>query len=212
MVGIAFRHDGTLDRIVGDAVAVMFSAPVLQPDHAARAVACALEMDEFAQGFAAEKRASGIPLGATRIGVHSGPVIVGNVGGRNVLDYRPLGDAINTAARLESLNKHLGTRVCVSGETARLCPGFTGRPVGTLVLKGKTEGVEVLEPLTRDEAAMPCVAAYLAAFRLLEAHDAGAHEAFLALSREAPDDPLVAFHLARLERGETGTLVVMGEK
>ena len=208
MVNIAFRHDGTLDRIVGDAVAVMFSAPVTQPDHAARAIACALEMDAFALRFSAEKRTAGMPLGITRIGVHSGLVIVGNVGGSAIFDYRPLGDAINTAARLETVNKQLGTRVCVSEDTASRCPGFIGRPVGTLVLKGKSEGVMAYEPLPAGAAAPP--AFYVDAYAALERGDvAGARAGFAAL---AATDPLAAFHLRRLERGETGTRIVLESK
>lgn len=103
MVAIAFRHEGTLDRIVGDAVAIMFSAPVKQADHRARALACALEMDAFASNYAAEqKRLGKAAFGQTRIGVHCGEVIVGNFGGKTVFDYRALGDAVNTCARLES--------------------------------------------------------------------------------------------------------------
>ncbi len=212
MVQIAFQHDGTLDKIVGDAVTIIFSAPVVQPDHAARGVACALAMDSFAQAFAEAKRKEGIPLGKTRIGVNSGLVIIGNFGGDTVFDYTAHGDAINTAARMESVNKHLGTRVCISGFTVAGCPDFIGRPVGTLVLKGKTKGIEAFEPLTEAEAGSSAVAAYLAAFELLERRDPDADTAFAALAENYPDDPLAAFHLKRLRAGETGTTIVMTEK
>ncbi len=92
----------------------MFGAPLEQSDHAARAVACALAIDTFAQSFASEKNAHGIAIGITRIGVNSGPAIVGNVGGETFFHYTAYGDAINTAARLESANKLLGTRICIS--------------------------------------------------------------------------------------------------
>ena len=212
MVHIAFQHDGTLDKIVGDAVTIIFSAPVVQPDHAARGVACALAMDSFAQAYAKAKRKEGIGLGKTRIGVNSGPVIIGNFGGDTVFDYTAHGDAINTAARMESVNKHLGTRVCISGFTVAGCPDFIGRPVGTLVLKGKTKGIEAFEPLTRAEAESPAVAAYLAAFELLKREDPGANSAFAALAENYPDDPLAALHLKRLRSGENGTTIVMTEK
>ena len=75
LLEIIFRHDGTLDKIVGDAMTVIFSAPVRQPDHAQRAIDCALEIDRWADSFAAEINAKGIPLGITRIGVNSGSVI-----------------------------------------------------------------------------------------------------------------------------------------
>jgi adenylate cyclase len=212
MVRIAFRYNGTLDRFVGDAVAVMFSAPIYQPDHAARALACAKEMDTFARGFASARQAEGISFGKTRIGVHTGVVLVGNFGGKTMLDYRALGDPINTAARLERVNKHLGTHICVSGVTAGKCPGFIGRPAGILVLKGKSQGLEAFEPLTREEAESPAVKAYIEAYRLMKNKNPKALEAFKALAREYPDDPLANYHFKRLERGETGSIVVMTEK
>jgi adenylate cyclase len=212
MVGIAFRHEGTLDRIVGDAVAVMFSAPLEQPDHAQRAIACALEMDAFARGFRRAKNEEGVPLGRTRIGVHSGSVIVGNFGGQHAFDYRALGDAINTTARLETVNRHLGTRICVSAAAVERCPGFIGRPVGRLVLKGKSEPILAYEPLSADAAASPRIAEYLTAYGLLEAGDPDAAQAFDALAAHYPDDRLALFHRDRLARGERGAEIVMEAK
>lgn len=212
MVAVALDHEATVDRVVGDAVAAMFSAPVYQSDHAARAVACALDMDRFAQAFAVRKRAEGIPLGSTRIGVNTGVVTIGNVGGKNLVDYRALGDAVNTAARLENVNRYLGTRVCISGTTVASCPGFTGRPVGSLVLAGKSAGVDAFEPLTPEAAASPAADAYRAAFELMRREDQGAEAAFAALAADHPDDPLAAFHLARLRAGERGATVRFEKK
>jgi class 3 adenylate cyclase len=136
MTRIALEAEGTLDRIVGDAVAVMFSAPVSQPDHAERALRCALEMDAFASEFTERASREHAVLRGTRIGVCSGPVIVGHVGSKDRLDYRALGDAINTASRLESANRYLGTRICVvptrspaypsSPAVASACSGWRG--------------------------------------------------------------------------------------
>lgn len=212
MTPIALRWEGTLDRIVGDAVAVMFSAPVTQPDHAARAVACALEMDRFACSFRRRKRAEGLDLGITRIGVHTGKVTIGNVGGPTLVDYRALGDPVNTAARLETANAQLGTRVCVSAATVAACPGFRGRPIGALMLKGKTEPVEAFEPLAGVQADAPATAAYLAAFELLRAEDPAAEAAFAALLEADPEDGLAAFHLDRLRRGERGATILLKRK
>ncbi len=212
MISVALNHEGTLDRIVGDAVAVMFSAPVHQPDHAERAVACALEMDDFAEAFRERKQAEGFAVGIARIGVHTGTVTIGNVGGASFLDYRALGDPVNTAARLETVNKHLGTRVCVSGVTVSACPGFIGRPVGSLVLKGKTEAIEAYEPLTEESAASEQIAAYLRAFEALTSDDPNVEDAFESLLEDYPDDSLAAFHLARLRRGERGPTIVVSAK
>ncbi|MDS4073028.1 MAG: adenylate/guanylate cyclase domain-containing protein [Defluviicoccus sp.] len=212
MERIAFKHDGTIDKIVGDALHVIFGAPVTRHDHAQRAVDCALEMDAFGQAFSQRKRAEGIPFGMTRIGVNSGPAVVGNFGGFLRFDYTAHGDAINTAARLESANKFFGTRVCVSGSTAQLCERFAGRPIGALVLKGKTEAIETFEPLVDDLLHAPQTEAYLHAYRLLEAGDEQALAAFEAVCQDHPDDALAAFHLNRLKQGESGTRIVMAGK
>lgn len=215
MIAIAFRYEGTLDRIVGDAVAIMFSAPIQQPDHRQRALDCALEMDAFATGYARELNAAGIQFGITRIGIHSGEVIVGNFGGKTMFDYRALGDPVNTASRLESVNKQLGTHICISAATLAGCPDAHVRPVGHLVLKGKTEAIEVFEPVVPS-----CEPFYAAPDRYLEAYrqlavpggEAQASVLFAALARDYPDDPLVRLHHQRLARGEGGCLMVMPEK
>jgi len=212
MVSIAFEHDATLDRIVGDAVAVLFSAPVTQPNHAERAVRCALAMDRFAREYSSSCMARNIPFGLTRIGVHTGEVVVGNFGGSSHFDYRPLGDPINTASRLETANRQLGTRICVSGNTVSKCENFTGRPAGILHLKGKSHGVEVFEPHADVDAQADGHVAYQRAFEKMAAEDPGALEAFEEFVRNHPNDGLAAFHLARLRRGEMGAHVVFTEK
>lgn len=215
MIAVVFRHQGTLDRIIGDALAIMFSAPVDQPDHRQRALDCALEMQRFAHAFAQGQQVLGQPLGHTRIGVHSGEVIVGNFGGRTMFDYRALGDAVNTASRLEGANKYLGTRVCVSEATLDGCPGAHVRCVGRLLLKGKTRALRVYQPLHDglDQPADPdAVRAYAQAYAAMQAGDAAALAEFEALARRQAGDPLVELHLARLRRGETGDLLVLDGK
>jgi adenylate cyclase len=215
MITIAFRHGGTLDRIVGDAVAIMFSAPVMQPDHRLRAFTCALEMHAFATDYANNLNAKGAAFGQTRIGIHSGEVIVGNFGGSTMFDYRALGDAVNTASRLESVNKHLGTLICLSAETLSGCPGAVVRPVGSLVLKGKSQSLMVYEPITAsggNSGEPERDAAYEAAFALLQQRNPGAREAFEQLARERHRDPLVRLHLERLRAGQQGDILVMEEK
>ena len=219
MIAIAFKHQGTLDRIVGDAVAIMFSAPVPQPDHPRRALACALEMHTFATRYALDLQARGIPFGHTRLGVHSGEVIVGNFGGNAIFDYRALGDPVNTAARLESVNKHLGTRICVSAVTLADCPEAAARPVGRLVLKGKSQALKVYEPLTPEtpEDYAPR-AAYEAAYEAMARGDEAALPMFEALHRDHPNDPLVRLHHERLRgldpmaRAELADGIVMDAK
>ena len=204
---IVFAHGGTILTLVGDAVHAMFGAPLHDPDHAARAVACALELDSFAQAFSAEKKAEGVPIGHTRIGVHTGSAIVGNFGGEAYFHYTAYGDAVNTAARLETANKQLGTRVCVSGDTVRLIPEFVGRPVGTLLLKGKEMGIEAYEPLQGSANQSEEVESYRQAFGLLVKGDPGAVQRFAACVGAHAGDTLATFHLKRLLAGQTGSVI-----
>ena len=164
MTSVIFAHEGTLAKIVGDALHILFGAPGEQPDHAERAVACALDLDAFAETFRETWRQRGVAIGATRIGVNAGPAIVGNFGGGRFFDYTAYGDTINTAARLETANKYLGTRICVSEAVARQVPGFRGRRVGELMLRGKTEWLGAYEPLPPGRRPDPQDEAYDAAF------------------------------------------------
>jgi adenylate cyclase len=202
---------------VGDAVAVLFSAPIEQADYRQRALSCALDMDAFSRIYAERLQATGVAWGHTRIGVHSGEVIVGNFGGKTLFDYRALGDPINTAARLESVNKHLGTRVCVSQAILDGCPDVPVRAVGRLVLKGKSQALQVYEPLAcTDPARCAAPADYAAAMQLLQAPDTGREPAaraqFEALAARHPQDPLVRLHLQRLRAGARDDLIVMAAK
>lgn len=213
MIRIAFRHQGTLDRIVGDAVMVMFSAPLVQADHACRALACAREMHEFARDFASSLNAEGVGWGQTRIGVHTGEVIVGNIGGASIFDYSALGDAVNIASRLEGANKYLGTLICVSQQTLAQCQGTPARPAARLVLKGRSGAIAVSELMGAGAGeGAPGDAEYETAYRLMAAGDEAALQAFARLASQRPGDPLVAIHLARLRAGEHGDLIVLADK
>jgi adenylate cyclase len=209
MTEIVFAHDGTVAKIVGDALHVLFGAPGEQADHAARAVACALALDEFAQPFRERWNEKGVPLGVTRIGVHAGSAIVGNFGGDRFFDYTAYGDTINVAARLEAANKQLGTRICVSATLADKVEDFLGRPVGDLLLRGKTEALRAFEPLRAGRHDDPATKAYLDAFAKLEASDPGAIAAFASLVGTQPRDQLASFHLKRLLNGATGIRIAM---
>ena len=212
MSQIILDHEGTIDKFIGDAVVTFFGAPNDQPDHAQRAVRCALELDAFAQSFSARHAERGISFGTTRIGVHSGISTVGNFGGDARFDYTAMGDTVNTASRLESVNQHLGTRICVS-EIAKAKNGdLNFRPIGDLVLKGKSEAVSVYEALSPARAATQSIASYMAAYDLLREEDAKALSAFEHLVENDPSDGLAAYHLARLQHGERGIRIIMEEK
>jgi adenylate cyclase len=209
MTEIVFAHEGTVAKIIGDAIHVLFGAPGDQPDAASRAIACAHALDASAEAFRREWNARGVALGVTRIGVHAGPAIVGNFGGGRLFDYTAYGDTINAAARLEAVNKQLGTRICVSAAAAERAGDFCGRPVGDLVLRGRSEPMRVFEPLTPADAASAETGAYLEAFAKLESRDSLAVAAFASLIGARPGDALAEYHLKRLLNGGLGTRIEM---
>jgi len=207
MTEIVFEREGTVAKIIGDAIHILFGAPVDQPDAAARAIDCALALDNWAQAFRDGWRARGVALGLTRIGVHAGPAIVGNFGGGRLFEYTAYGDTINAAARLESANKTFGTRICVSAAVVERAGAFIGRPIGDVVLRGRVEPMRVFEP---SRAASPEADAYIRAFEKLEADDPSALASFAALVGARPDDSLAQYHLRRLLNGAVGLRLEAG--
>jgi adenylate cyclase len=139
-----FDTGGTLIKFIGDAVFAIWGAPVPMNDHATQACRAAVSMGEAQQrlGDGAAGRL------VTRIGVHTGPMLVGNLGSSQRFDYTAIGDTINLAARLESLNKSMGTRVLVSGETIDQTDGSLAvRRLGRVRVVGRAEPVLLYELL-----------------------------------------------------------------
>ncbi len=210
MTDVVFSHEGTVAKIVGDALHVLFGAPGEQPDHATRAVACALDLDIYSEHFRHRWAGNGIELGVTRIGLHAGPAIVGNFGGERFFDYTAYGDTINIAARLEEANKHLGTRICASAALAASAEGFSGRPIGDIILRGRQEPIRAYEPLTEETSQSESMQKYGEAFEKLEKDDPGAVASFAAVVAAHADDKLASFHLKRLLNGASGTRIQLG--
>jgi class 3 adenylate cyclase/CHASE2 domain-containing sensor protein len=206
------RYEGTVDKFIGDAIFAMWNAPLFQDDHEQRAVRCAIELDAFAERFRAAQIAAGVPMGITRIGVHTGDATVGNFGAEMKMEYTALGDSVNTASRLEGINKYFGTRVCVSEATRARIEGVPFRPLALIRPKGKMTSLGISEPLDAERAASDYIRRYDEAYRAMEARDPRALDLLEALHAENRDDKAVALHLKRLKAGETGTEVIMDEK
>lgn len=219
---IVMQHNGTIDKIVGDAVHAMFNAPLDDPDQGPNAVRAALAIEAFVNDFRVAKRAEGYEFGETRIGVNAGRAIVGNFGGARRFDYTAHGDAINTAARLEGANKHLGTNIIIAESVVALCRArgadIAFRPIGDLYLKGKDKPVGTFEPVRpgQERAAEEYAGAYA---KLARTTADGASElaeearaAFAALAAARPGDALVDLHLQRLDRGGGGVAITLSEK
>jgi adenylate cyclase len=151
-----FAEGGTLLKFIGDAAFAIWGAPMRLEDHATPACAAALAL---ARAQAPGGREDGSPLSGlvTRIGVHTGYMLVGNLGSEQRFDYTAIGDAVNLASRLEGLNKHFETRALASGVTIFLTQGrFIVRRLGLVRVVGKNEPVEIFEILGKQgEATAP---------------------------------------------------------
>lgn len=148
--GAIFKHQGTLDKYIGDAIMAFWGAPAEQPDHALLAVAAALEMSERLEQFRTEagELASELDIG---IGVHSGKAVVGFIGSDNRQDYTAIGDTVNLSSRIEGLTKGVA-RVLVSEDTMKLCIQrreacpFEFEDKGSFAVKGRAQVVRLYEP------------------------------------------------------------------
>ena len=205
-------HGATIDKIIGDAVIGFFGAPRDQEDQSVRAVALALAIQERSRRFRHAIAANGQVIGATRIGVHAGPAIVGNFGGNRFFNYTAMGDTVNTAARLEGANKIIGTSNCISGEVTRLAEGHLLRPSGALYLKGKHHCIHAFEALQETETNRALAEEYTSAYRQMAQGQPTARAAFESLAAHYPKDRLIAFHLARLVQGDVGAALYLAEK
>jgi adenylate cyclase len=146
MVEIVFAHKGTLDKFVGDMVMALFGAPLDDPDHAEHAVDAALEMIRELNRLNEKWTAEGRPALDIGIGVSTGPMLAGNIGSEAIMSYTVIGDSVNLGARLESLNKEYGTRIIISEATRGALPDrYLFRPLGDVVVKGKTRPVAIFE-------------------------------------------------------------------
>ncbi|MFN4117951.1 CHASE2 domain-containing protein [Acidovorax sp.] len=147
MTPIIHATGGTVDKFIGDAVMAFWGAPVPDAQHAEHAVAAAIAMQQAMQALVADLQARGLPPIHMRIGLHTGRVVVGNVGSEQRFSYTAIGDAVNLAARLEGANKAFGTGILLSSATAAQLPPSMGlRPLDDVIVKGKTEPVRVFTP------------------------------------------------------------------
>ena len=214
MSDIVLKHGGTLDKFVGDALVTFWGAPIARPDDADRAVQAGLAMYRCGEEFrrtANDIGGDGVPpIGVTRVGLHRGEAVVGNFGGEGRIQYTALGDAMNTAARLESANKALKTTMLVSDEAKRESTVDFFRAMGRIVLSGRATPVTVWEPAAdMDEALRAEHNALWARF------DAGETEALVQLEARAAshkEDAALQYFVYRIREVGPGGHFVLGSK
>jgi adenylate cyclase len=203
-------HDGIIDKFIGDAVMAMWNAPDLNPDYAHDVCRAALAVAAAVRAFNDEATASQAPPFRTRIGIHVGECVVGNVGSSDRVGYTAMGAAVNLASRVEGLNGLYGTtilatRALVAEAEAR----FVFRWIDRVAPAGLTEGIDVYELLAERPAAPGALDAALAArlelwdraVALYRAHRfAEAEAAYRAVLEASPDDPPARALAARCAR------------
>lgn len=155
MTDIILAHGGTIDKYEGDAIIAFWNAPTFQEDHAKRALEAAMECQATLETMRDElMKKCGKPV-YQRIGLNTGPAVVGNMGSNKRFDYTMLGDAVNLASRLEGANKQFGTYTMCSKTTMEKAQkhgcDFAFRELANLAVVGKTEGVHVFEPMLQSE-------------------------------------------------------------
>ncbi len=140
LVDKVIEHGGTVDKFIGDALMVFWNAPDHQPDHADRAIQAGLAIQEAVRGFNALRSAKGLMPLETRIGMHTGLVLAGEIGSTERMNYTIVGDAVNTAARLESLGKSVGQMLCISSSTKDEAHGiYQWQEVDRIILRGRSD-------------------------------------------------------------------------
>jgi class 3 adenylate cyclase len=142
LIDILWKHEALVDKMTGDGVIALFGAPVLQPDHADRALACARDIAAYSRAYSAQMAAEGVKFGRTRVGLNSGVGLVGNFGGERRFNYTAYGQVVVIAARLEAANKEFDTTTLFSQDTYDLAKVVDDvRPVGETRLKGVSQPV-----------------------------------------------------------------------
>ena len=163
VVEVVFKNQGTLIKFIGDAIFAIWGAPIKAQNHAELALRTAVAVNREVSRFNATQR---FPALKTRIGVHTGPMLVGNLGSAKRFDYTAIGDSVNLAARVEGLNKYFGTSILFTEATRKDAGGISGATlVGKVRVKGRKEAVPLytlFDPPLERAVSDGCERAYVA--------------------------------------------------
>ncbi len=153
---IILNHKGTVDKFIGDAVMAFWGAPIDIENHAEMACTSALEIQKAINKLDEEFAKQGLPSLYTRIGIHTGRAVVGNMGSNERFNYTVMGDTVNLASRLEGVNKRYSTKILISEETySKVADKFWTREVDKIVVKGKELPVTIYELISNRQEQPP---------------------------------------------------------
>jgi adenylate cyclase len=200
---VIFHHSGTIDKYIGDMVMAFWNAPLREPHHARQAVLCAMGLRKMLTDKADEFRQFGITPLQLGIGINTGDMNVGDMGSDHRRAYTVLGDAVNLAARIESLTRFYAVDILVSEHTAAQCQGITFRTIDRVRVKGKRETVLLYHPLGLTAELSPALQ------RLHDLHERAmrcywcrdwehASKLFARILIESPDEHIAGMFLQRI--------------
>ncbi len=203
MTEVIQEKRGTIDKYIGDAIMAFWGAPVHDGDHAVHAMDAALSMQRRIRGLDAEFVKRGWPVLNIGVGLNCGEMNVGDMGSRFRRAYTVMGDAVNIASRLEGLTKEYGVGILVSEAMVAAAQGFVYREVDRVVVKGRTEGIAIFEPLGKvGEVPEPAVADTERFHKALELYRrqrwTEAKAAFEALAAASPETKLYRVYVKRV--------------
>lgn len=159
MSEVIYRHGGVISKFIGDAIMALFGAPVFQPDHSARAARCAIEMQKVMEELRLKLSRKGLPSLFMRIGIHSGEMVFGTIGSKRHYDLTVIGDTVNIASRLESMNKEFGSSILMSEttyeEAKKSGAELVVEPIGEVTVRGRIHPLRVYKLLGIDGTLLP---------------------------------------------------------
>jgi adenylate cyclase len=208
---VVLDHGGVIDKFVGDAVVAFWGAPISRPDDAERAANAGYAMWQAGEDFRKEvaEMDDALPkIGKTRVGLHYGEAVIGNFGGDTRIQYTALGDSMNTAARLEAANKALESSVSASREFIERSELDWWVPMGRIVLRGRAQPVDILQPMPDFPAEHR--AKLIEAAQLSESKHDVAVQLIDEVAAMHPEDPALRNYTSRIRNLNEGGAYVLG--
>jgi len=207
LTSVLYKHHGTIDKYMGDAIMAFWGAPLEDPDHAGNAVRAAFEIQEVLGELSPKFREYGWPAISMGIGINTGWANVGNMGSKFRMAYTAVGDAVNLASRLENLTRTYHAQIIVGQGTREAVGSYIYRELDLVKVKGKHENTRIYEPLCAKEALDPVVE------QLLQLHNQGlnayyrrdwkrALTKFSQIQKLHPEDEVNSLFIKRIKKME----------